>query len=331
MKGYIRRGLIGSVACASALALALATAGTARAGNGILMAEGGTTDSNSDTGHLVMAGLINTKSDGTAKSLNITISYQDNVGVATVDTDGFVCNLTTATDFAPAGGGTTTITVSASDDLCFRMTDPSVTFSNAGNSITFKAYTSGGKTRFVVTSSTLVDSFDDSIDNVAIAGEIDPSSGGSDQAGGNRLIIGSGGAVDPDDTGSPSGHMALAGEVTLQPVRKGEAHAEAKDLDMDIEYQDFFGTQHMSCHLTTPSDVAYNLNKGVGTITFTVSAGDSCTNNGHSNTGNSITFTLYAAGAKGRIVSTASTLVNSDGGVIGDVAVVGEFSTPGGS
>jgi hypothetical protein len=278
-----------------------------------------------------LGGLNNIKSDGTAKSLNVIISYEDNVGVTSVDTDGFVCNLTTPSDFAPAGGGTTTLTVSASDDLCFRMTDPAHTFSNAGNSITFKGYTSGAKIRFVVTSSTLEDSFGDDIDNVAIAGEIDPSGSGSDQAGGNRLIIGDGGAVDPDDTGSPSGHMALAGQITLQPVRKGEVHAEAKDLDMDIEYQDFFGTQHMSCHLTTPSDVAYSLHKGVGTITFTVSAGDSCTNNGHSNTGNSITFTLYAAGAKGRIVSTASTLVNSDGEVIGDVAVVGQFSTPGGS
>jgi hypothetical protein len=183
----------------------------------------------------------------------------------------------------------------------------------------------------VVTDSTLDDFNGDAINNVAIAGEIDPSGAGSDQAGNDRLMVGDGGAVDTDDGGSPSGHMALAGEIDLQPIRKGEAHAEAKALDMDIEYQDFFETQHMHCHLTTPSDVAYSLEKGVGVITFTVSAGDSCTNNGHSNTGKTISFALYAAGSKGRIVSTGSTLVDSDGETIRDVAVVGEFSTSGSS
>ena len=315
MKVYLKRSMAWSVACASALVLAfaLATVGTARAGNFVIMAEGGTTDTDGnpgDAGHVAVGGIITLKADNIAKSLDITISYEDS------NFDAFVCHLTTPSDFA-VSSGTATLTVSASDPKCFQMGDPVDTFSNAGNSITLKGVTIGSRTRFVVTSSTLVDFNHDTIDNVAVAGEVDPSGAGSDQAGGNRLIIGSGGAVDFDDSGH-SGHMALAGAIALQPIRKKEKHAEAKALDLRIEYQDFFETQHMSCHLTTPSDVSYSLDKGVGTITFTVSASDSCTNNGHSNTGNSITFTLYAAGAKGRIVSTDSTLVNNDGETIGN-------------
>jgi hypothetical protein len=146
MKDYFNRSLIWSVASASALVLAfaLATAGTARAGNAVLMAEGGTTDDNGnpgDAGHLAMAGVINTKADGAAKSLNVTISYEDNL------TDGFVCTLTTPSDFTPSGGGTAKLTVSASDPLCFEMNDPADTFSNAGNFLTFKGYSIGGKIR----------------------------------------------------------------------------------------------------------------------------------------------------------------------------------------
>jgi hypothetical protein len=324
MIGYLKRGMGWFVACTSAMVLAfvLAPAGIARAGNFVITAEGGTTDNDGspgDAGHVAVGGLITLKADNIAKSLDITISYEDS------NFDAFVCNLITPSDFC-LSGGTATLTVSASDPKCFQMGDPVDTFSNAGNSITLKGVTIGNRTRFVVTSSTLVDFDDDVVDNVAIAGEVEPSGAGSNQAGGNRLIIASGGAVDFDDSGH-TGHMALAGAIALQPIRKNEAHAEAKALDLRIEYQDFFETQHMSCHLTTPSDVSYSLDKGVGQITFTVSASDSCTNNGHSNTGKSITFTLYAAGAKGRIVSTDSTLVNDDGETIGNVAVVGEIST----
>jgi hypothetical protein len=294
------------------------------------MAEGGTTDTHGDTGHMVLGGLINTKSDGTAKTLNVTISYDDNVGVVGVNTDGFVCVLTNPSDFTPQGGGNATLTVSAAiGDKCFQMNAPLNTFSNVGNSLIFKGYNIGGKIRFVVTQSTLKDFFGDLVGNVAIAGEADPSGGGSNQAGGNRLFIADGGAVDTDDHGSPSGHMAIAALIALNSIKKNVATATAKSLDMRLEYQDFISSQHLSCHLTNPSDLVYALDKGVGLLTITVSAGDVCV--GNTNIGNSITFALYVGGSKGRVVSTGSSLVDSDGDTIGDVAVVGQFSTGGGS
>jgi hypothetical protein len=48
------------------------------------------------------------------------------------------------------------------------------------------------------------------------------------------------------------------------------------------------------------------------------------------NTGKNIVFALYVGGAKGRIVSKSSTLVDFDLDRIEFVTAVGEFSTAGG-
>jgi hypothetical protein len=321
MEKRFRRGLIWSVVCASALLLAFATARTAQAANRIIEAEGGTTDDNGDTGHMAIAGGITVTGDNVVKSLAIAISYQDN------DTDGFVCLLGNPGDLV-IGGGKATLTVTAGD-ACAEMGDPTHTFSNTGNSITFKFNSLGSRGVIVSTASTLRDFFGDDITNVAISGELDNSGGGSNQATGPRLIEAGGGAVDTDDGGHPSGHMAIAGSIQLNSITKKAPVGTAKALDLQIEYEDFVFGQHMSCHLAFPTDVSFTVTKGVGILTLTVSAGDACTNNGHSNTGNHITFAFVVSGGKARLISTESTLVDSDGETIRDVAVVGEMSGSG--
>jgi hypothetical protein len=317
MEKRFRRWLIWSVVCASALLLAFATARTAQAANRIIEAEGGTTEGRvgGDTGHMAITGGITVTGDNVVKSLAIAISYQDNFD------EGFVCLLSNPGDLV-IGGGKATLSVSGGD-TCFEMGDPADTFSNTGNSITFKFNSLGSRAVIVSTASTLVDFFGHNITNVAISGELDNSGSGSNQATGTRLIEAGGGAVDGDD--DVSGHMAIAGSIQLNSIKKGEVGT-AKALDLQIEYEDFFRNQHMSCHLAFPTDVAFTLTKGVGILTLTVSAGDACTNGGFSNTGNHITFAFVVSGSKARLISTESTLVDSDGDTIRDVAVVGEMS-----
>jgi len=320
MKDHLKRSLGWAVVSSSALALALAlaTARTAQASPRVLEVEGGTTDSASETGHAAAAGLVDFNNKGDVKKLDITISYEDNA-----DSEGFVCHLTNPSDLS-VGSTTATLTVTAGD-TCFEMNAPLDTFSNTGNSVTFAVFPIGNKVVLVSTASTLKDLFGNTVKNVAISGELDPSGAGSAQAGGIRLIEAGGGAIDTDD--SISGHMALAGRVHLKPIKKGEATASADVLDLDLEYEDSSFGEHLHCHLTTPSDVSYSLLKGFGQLKITVSGSDTCT---EPNTAKSITFALYVGGSKGRIVSTASTLKDSDHDTVGDVAVVGEISTPGG-
>ena len=315
MEKRFRRGLIWLVVCASALLLAFTTARTAQAANRLIEAEGGTTEAvHGDTGHMAIAGGITVTGDNVVKGLAIAISYQDNL------TEGFVCLLSDPGDLV-IGGGKATLTVSGGD-VCTDNSDGDI-FSNTGNSITFKFKSLGSRAVIVSTASTLKDANGHTINNVAISGELDNSGSGSNQATGPRLIEAGGGAVDGDD--DVSGHMAIAGSIQLNSVKKGEVGT-AKALDLQIEYEDFFFGQHMSCHLTFPTDASFTVKKGVGLITFTVSAGDACTNNGHSNTGNHITFAFVVSGSKARLISTESTLVDSDGDTIRDVAVVGEMS-----
>jgi hypothetical protein len=337
MKDYLRRSVVWSVACASALVLALAltTAGTARAalsGPHVIEIEGGTTDVFGDTGNMAVGGLVEA-SGTTIKKLNITIASQDNfIGTAS-PTQSFICTLTNPADLVISGGAPTvsvTLTVSATGDTCFRTITPLVTFSNIGNALTFRGYIIGNKMALKSTGSTLKDPFADTVGNVALSGEIDPSSAGSNQATGQRLIEAGGGAVDRDDSGKPSGHMAMAGFIELNPLKKGVTTGTAKALDLTLDYQDPSFGDHLACHLTIPGDVSYTLVKGVGTLTFTVGSASECPL--ADNTGKKIVFALYVGGAKGRIVSTFSTLIDNDGAtdIIGGVAVVGEFSTAGG-
>ena len=314
MEKRFRRGLIWSVVCASALLLAFTTAKTAQAANRLIEAEGGTTDSNGETGHMVIAGGITVTGDNVVRSLAIQISYQDS------NSDGFVCVLLNSGDLV-IGGGKATLTVTGGD-VCTVNSDGDI-FSNLGNSITFKFYSLGSRAVIVSTNSTLVDASLENITNVAISGELDNSGSGSDQATGPRLIEAGGGAVDGDD--DVSGHMAIAGSIQLNSVKKGEIGT-AKALDLQIEYEDFSFGEHMSCHLIFPTDVSFTLKKGLGVLKLTVSAGDACTNGGHSNTGNHITFDFVVSGSRARLISTESTLVGDEGSRIRDVAVVGEMS-----
>lgn len=297
----------------------------------ILNAEGGTLDSNGNAGHIVLGGFVHLNRNGGAKSLNITIAYNDSPVNSGYLLDSFVCNLTDPSDFTYSiskGVGTATLTV-ASDDTCFQTIDPSVTGNEAGKSISFEIYNAGGHVGMVSTGSTLFDGESDNLVNVAVSGEMNPSGIGNRQAQGKRLVLGEGGTVDVDD--NYVGHMALAGRMSLKRQKPGETSETAKALDLMLTFEDTDST-NFSCHFIDPSDVSYTLKKGVGTLTLTVGPDDTCTqgNDPVSNVDNSISFNLYAAGAKGRLVSTASTLVDSNGDTL-IPAVTADFSSPGGS
>lgn len=318
--------LLGALLLAPALALTTAaTASAGVAGPKILTAAGGVTDSHGDTGQIVMGGLVVLNNKGGAKSLNLTIAFQDNPVVSTVSVDSFVCTVTDPADFSYSitkGVGTATLTLSSSDK-CVQTLTPSNTFSNAGKSISFQVYALGSKLRMVSTGSTLVDGVDDPLVDVAVSGGMDPAGAGSPQAGGVRVVAGGGGAVDVDDT--YSGHMALAGLIALNRVTKKVTNGSARSLDLALTWEDT-DSGNLSCQFTDAKDVAYTLNKGVGRLTLTVGPSDTCS---VANAGNSISFDLYVGGASGRIVSTGSTIVDSKGNTLIPAAVA-TFSTAGG-
>ena len=322
----VRRVLVGVSLIVPALALATAaTAFAGVAGPKIVTAQGGVTDNNGDTGHIVIGGLVVLNNKGGANSLNLTIAYQDNPVVSTVSADSFVCTVTDPADLSYSitkGIGTATLTLSSSDK-CVQTLTPSNTFSNAGKSISFQVYALGSKVRMVSAGSTLVDGADDLLVDVAVSGSVDPAGAGSPQAGGVRVVSGGGGAVDVDDT--YSGHMALAGLIALNRVTKKVTNGTAKSLDLTLTFEDT-DSGNLSCSFTDAKDVAYTLNKGVGTLTLTVGPSDTCS---VANAGNSISFDLYVGGASGRIVSTGSTIVDSKGNTLIPAAVA-TFSTAGG-
>lgn len=291
--------------------LALGIVGTARAGIAgpkILTAQGGTTDGNGDTGHIVMGGLVVLNNHGGAKSLDLTIAYLDNPTLSTFTADDFSCSVTNPSDLTYSdskGIGTVTLTLSSSD-TCTGTVNSS-TFSNSGNSISFNVYSQGSKMSMISTGGTLDDGESDTIDAGAISGEMKPSGAGSSQASGMRLVSGGGGAV--DSAAKYDGHMALAGWINLTRVTKKVTTGTAKSLDLTVVAEDQ-DSNTLSCDFTDPADVAYTLQKGVGTLTLTVGPNDSCS---VPNVGNSISFNLYAGGARGSIVTTGSTLLDSNG------------------
>jgi hypothetical protein len=336
-KGFTKRSPVRFclLILAPVLALALTTAGTARAFSGphLIEIQGGTTDSAGEVGNLAVSGLFDIRGNGTVKTLNITIAYEDNHAPGLATSESFICKLTNVADLVISGGApvvSVALTVSASGDTCFKTLFPLVLVSNAGKGLTFRGYILGNKMALKSTGSTLTDSFPDNVVNVALSGEIDPSGAGSNQATGDRLIEAGGGAVDFDDAGFPNGHIALAGLIRLNPLRRGVATGTAATLDLTLDYEDHIVGDHLTCHLTLPGDVSYTLVKGVGTLTLTVGNASECI--GVDNTGKDIVFALYVGGAKGRVVSTSSTLLDIEAGTdrIGELAVVGEFSTAGG-
>jgi hypothetical protein len=313
----------------------LSTAGTARAISGItgphlIEIEGGTTDSAGETGHMVVGGLFRISGD-TVRELNITIAYEDSFAPGLATSESFICKLTTPTDLVISGGAPTvsvTITVAATD-TCFKTLFPTVLVPNSGNALTFRGYTIGNRMVLKSTISTLKDAVD-LVGNVALSGEILPSGAGSNQATGDRLLEAGGGAVDFDDAASPSGHIALAGFIRLNPLRRGATTGTARTLDLTLDFEDHVFTDHLLCHLTIPGDVSYTLVKGVGTLTFTVGSASECNVDNFTGTPKEIVFMLYVGGSRGVIVSTSSTLLDFDLSRIGEPAVVGEFSAPGG-
>ncbi len=315
--------------------MALAGAGIARAGVAgpkIVTAQGGVIDYNGDTGHIAIGGLAVLNNKGGATSLNLTIAYHDNYGDSGILVDNVICAVTTPTDLSYSitnGVGTATLTLSSSD-TCFETVNPLNTVSNSGNSITFNVYALGSKLLMVGTgSSTLRDGAGDTLDNMAIAGEIDAASAGSAQASGVRFVSGEGGMVDSTD--GSAGHMALGGLMQLTPVSKKVTTGTAKSLDVTLSFEDPDPSGNLTCQFTDPTDVSYALTKGVGSLILTVGSGDTCTQGGSpvTETGKWISFNLYAAGASGRLVTTGSTLVNSSGHQLIPAAAA-SFSTAGG-
>jgi hypothetical protein len=311
---------IGLLLAAVLLPFGTATmAHAAISGPKILSAAGGTIDTAGDPGYLVLGGFVTLNDHGGARSLDVTITYEDQY-----PEDAFTCTLTTPSDLTYSiskGIGTLTLTV-GSGEVC----NAYALYDNLGNGITFQIYAVGSKVKMVSTGSTLNDSNDDTVDPFGVSGAMAASGTGGRQAQGKRLLVGSGDAVDANLSSNANlGYMALAGKLLLNSLQPNETSESAKHLDVTLSFGDT-DSDTLSCRFTDPADVSYSLKKGVGTLTLTVGAGECST----ANDGNSISFNLYAAGAKGLIVSTGSTLVDSNGDTIVP-AVVADFSSPGGS
>jgi len=145
------------------------------------------------------------------------------------------------------------------------------------------------------------------------------------QMAGPKLISAFGG-IDEASEGE-GGHLVIAGSTVL--TNQGGATA----LNVTIGIQDSDNEDEgTTCSLTQPGDLSYSFPNGLnsaGTMTLTVNALDSCweTNDPSysvGNTGNSVTFTLYARNGSGSMVGTATTLQNEGGDTLGSpVAVAG--------
>jgi hypothetical protein len=117
-----------------------------------------------------------------------------------------------------------------------------------------------------------------------------------------------------EEIGEPfdDGHMDVAGLVTLN------SSGGANSLSLTLAYQDVDEDDDgITCFLSNPSDLTYSvLSGGIGTLVLSVSGTDSCFQGNNSSisvneTGNSITFKLYALDGVARIVSTTSDLVST--------------------
>lgn len=158
-----------------------------------------------------------------------------------------------------------------------------------------------------------------------LGGRVARADGSGSGLKGPHLISGHGGGT---DTRGETGDVGLAGLIKFN--KSGGADA----VDITLGWQDNDDANDgFTCHLTNPSDLGYTLSNGVGTLTLTVSASDSC----HQTTNpsiavNKIVFSLYvlkreSLPPEARIASTACSLVDSDGDVVVDPAVVGELES----
>jgi hypothetical protein len=88
-------------------------------GPNLISANGDTSDTDGDNGSLGIAGKIGLNRHGSADSLNVTVSYQDN----DLPPDNFVCTLTNPTDvsyvLSSGGVGKLKLAISSSDNCVF--------------------------------------------------------------------------------------------------------------------------------------------------------------------------------------------------------------------
>lgn len=123
------------------------------------------------------------------------------------------------------------------------------------------------------------------------------------QLSGTHLISAEGGSIDNDQGSVPLGDT---GSIGLAGLINFNSYGGASSVSVTITYEDrtvdsVFGAEDgFTCVLTDPDDVSYTLSKGVGTLTLTVSAYDTCTqtttgSSFSANIGKSINFNLYVA------------------------------------
>ncbi len=289
------------------------------AGRRMLQVFGGANDGSGENGHMALAGSMMLTPKGGAKAVNVTVVYQDSKN----DADGFVCTFTDPSDVAysfPNGlnsVGTLTLTLAADDPPCFEMTNPKATGKETGGSVTFVVYRQPGAFALLGDKSTLIDADSDTVSSLALSGTLTPAASiPKNRLGGIALFNALGGTTDTSSLHSDSGHLALAGRAALTP--KGAA----KSLDLTLSYIDS-DNDNFVCELTDPTDLSYSISKGVGSLTLKVGANDSATC--PNSVGESITFTLYSAGAQTRLIATSSSLADSFGDVIGSVAMAGSM------
>jgi len=306
-------------------------AGNARALSGpeVLAAFGAISDSNGgntltthDQGGLALAGRITFTPGGGASAVNITLGYTDNDCCTLFPAhDGITCSLTTPSDVAYTltnGVGTLTLTVAATDTCVQTVAGTSV--ANTGKKIAFNMYKAAGAIALSATSMDLIDGAGHTIGSLAVSGSLSTGGSGAISAA-PRVLQAQGAAADTDDD---LGGLALAGRVKL------DATGGAESLDITLGWAEQFETDGITCHLTTPGDLAYIFTSGVGTLTLTVAAGDTCieTVSGSaspSNTGRKITFNLYKSGNQVVLGGTSINFLDASHNTIDSLAISGSL------
>lgn len=265
---------------------------------------------------MALAGWIGLTTRGGARTVNVTVTYQDSSN----DTDGVGCTFTDPSDVSysfPNGldaAGQLKLTLAKDDPPCYEMANPGNTGQETGHSVTFTIYRRPGAFSLVGVGTTIGDTDDPSIDSpVAVSGTLTPVAGiPAHRLVGVHLFNALGGTT---DTAPDGGHMALGGRATLNA--KGGANA----LDLTLSYVDS-QADNFTCELTNPADLSYSVSKGVGALTLTVSDSDSSC---PAEAGKSISFNFYSVGGQTRLIATSSSLTDSAGDVIDSAALSGSM------
>lgn len=140
-----------------------------------------------EDGHMALAGWIGLTTKGGARTVSVTMTYQDSF----FDADDIVCAFTDPSDVSysfPNGlnaAGKLTLTLATNDPDCYEMANPGNTKTQTGKNVTFTIYRRPGAFSLVGVATTVGDTDDRSIYSpVAVSGTLTPVAG----VPANRLV-----------------------------------------------------------------------------------------------------------------------------------------------